>query len=241
MSRNALKILAIIAMTVDHIALVFVEPGTVLYYLMRLFGRIASPIMAFMLAEGFRHTHSQKRYFLRLALFALISQPFYFRMIFGRPSENIWEYLTHWNVMFTLAVTLAALCILDRKMQTVPKVISAAVCISLVGFGDWSFMIPAWTVIFLYLSPINRKTMICYAAVCLLLMPALYLNADESIGTFSFQFGTFLAWLPLQHYDPKKGKLKKKKRERWFFYVYYPSHMVVLLVIRAWLNQLSQS
>ena len=41
-------------------------------------------------------------------------------------------------------------------------------------------------------------------------MPALYLKADDSIAAFSFQFGTFLAWIPLRYYDPKKRRIEKE-------------------------------
>ena len=49
-SASALKLLAIIAMTVDHTALMFVPQESLLYYLMRLFGRLTAPIMAFFIA-----------------------------------------------------------------------------------------------------------------------------------------------------------------------------------------------
>ena len=102
MNRNTIKLLAIAAMTIDHIAFMFVPQNTALYFIMRLFGRMTAPIMSFMLAEGYRYTRSRPKYLLRLSAFALISQPFYFRMLFGRAPANVLEYLTHWNVMFTL-------------------------------------------------------------------------------------------------------------------------------------------
>ena len=48
-------------------------------------------LMAFMLTEGYRHTRSKSKYLLRLIIFALISQPFYFRMLFGRAPTNVLE------------------------------------------------------------------------------------------------------------------------------------------------------
>ena len=73
MNRQKLKWLAIIAMTVDHIAYLFVEQNTLLYYFMRMFGRLTAPIMVFLLTEGYRHTRSRKKYLARLFMFAGIS------------------------------------------------------------------------------------------------------------------------------------------------------------------------
>ena len=148
MNRNQIKMLAIAAMTIDHIALVFFASDSLLYYVMRLFGRITAPIMAFMLAEGFRYTRSRSWYLLRLVAFALISQPFYYRLAFDRAPNGWLDICLHWNVMFSLAVALLSLMILESDLPTVPRLILTGCCVSLAQFGDWSFMIPAWAIIF---------------------------------------------------------------------------------------------
>lgn len=63
LTANNLKVLAIISMTVDHIAFLFVDQHSLLYYFMRMFGRLTAPIMAFFIAEGFQHTSSRKNIF----------------------------------------------------------------------------------------------------------------------------------------------------------------------------------
>ena len=75
MDANQIKLLAILAMTIDHIAwLVF--PGyskAPLALLMHLIGRMTCPIMCFFIAEGYHHTRDLNRYTLRLFVFAVIS------------------------------------------------------------------------------------------------------------------------------------------------------------------------
>ena len=71
LNANQLKIIAIIAMTIDHLA-AFV-PIVPLKMAMRLIGRRTAPIMCFMIAEGYYHTSNRKRYLGRLILFAVIS------------------------------------------------------------------------------------------------------------------------------------------------------------------------
>ncbi len=143
MNRQQIKLLAIAAMTLEHIALVFVPTGSILYYVMRLIGRLTAPFMTFMLAEGYRYTRSRSRYLLRLAIFALISQPFYFRLAFGRAPESLLEYCTHWNVMLSLAIGLIIMMLFDSSIHSCMSIVLLGCLISLAHFCDWSYLIPA--------------------------------------------------------------------------------------------------
>ena len=239
LSGTALKCLAIFAMTVDHVALVFFSAGTVLYYVMRLFGRLAAPIMTFMLVEGFRHTRSKKKYFRRMMLFAAISQPIYFLFMFGRMPVNALEYLTHWNIMFTLAVTLLVLMLFDNtKIPEVPSLILLGTLISFSHFGDWSYVIPAWAIIFRCCKSDFRKMCLFYAAASVILQTLVFIRPFESFAEFSFQYGTLFALIPIWMYNGQRGNVRHKNPNRWFFYVYYPVHMVILLISRVDLRTL---
>ena len=104
-SGSTLKIIAIISMVIDHCAYFLMENGTLLYNAMRCVGRIAFPVFAFLIVEGFGYTHNRKRYFAQLLVFAVIS-------------EVPWHLLngadgTH-NVMFTLALGVIALAVLEK-------------------------------------------------------------------------------------------------------------------------------
>ena len=71
LNANQLKIIAIAAMTIDHAAAIFLPHG-LLKMILRCIGRLAAPIMCYMIAEGYHHTSNRKSYLLRLILFALI-------------------------------------------------------------------------------------------------------------------------------------------------------------------------
>lgn len=60
LSGSALKVIALISMVIDHVALYLMEQGTLLYETMRCIGRIAFPVFAFLIAEGFIHTKNSK-------------------------------------------------------------------------------------------------------------------------------------------------------------------------------------
>ena len=231
LSAFTLKMIAVTAMTVDHIALVFIQPGSLLYWLMRLFGRLTAPIMAFFIAEGFQHTRSRKRYLLRLVAFALISQPVYFLMIFGRQPTNAFEFLTNWNVMFSLAVALLSLIILKSELPETPRLILLAVCVSLGSFVDWSLMIPVWALIFYIFRDNLRMKALLFTVASVVLQTALFYKNYGSFIEFSYMYGTLLALIPLGMYSGERGGGRHKKLSRWFFYVYYPAHMAPLIMV----------
>lgn len=108
LSGSALKVIAMISMVIDHIALYLMEHGTVLYETMRCIGRIAFPVFAFLIAEGFIHTRSRYRYFFTLLGFAVISEIPWF-LLNGADG-------TH-NVMFTLALGVPTLMVLENLLQ----------------------------------------------------------------------------------------------------------------------------
>ena len=108
LSGSALKVIAVISMVIDHSAYYLMEYDTLVYEMMRCFGRIAFPVFAFLIAEGFRHTSNRMNYFLHLLGFAVISEvPWY--LLNGADG-------TH-NVMFTLALGVATLMVLENLLQ----------------------------------------------------------------------------------------------------------------------------
>ena len=109
LSRENLRRIAACTMLVDHIGATLF-PG-VLW--LRCVGRLAFPIFAFFLGEGFRWTHSRRQYLLRLVLFALLSELPFNRMVFGR-----WIAPSGQNVLWTLALGLCAIACAQRATQT---------------------------------------------------------------------------------------------------------------------------
>jgi len=75
LTSNAIKIIAIIAMTIDHIAWAFFPHYSLdlIILSMKIIGRLTAPIMMFFIAEGYYHTKNIKKYIFRLFIFAIIS------------------------------------------------------------------------------------------------------------------------------------------------------------------------
>ena len=103
MSAFVLKIIAVISMTCDHLSYLIFGKFSFLNYI----GRIAFPIFAYQITEGYIHTHSLKQYFLRLFMFALISQiPF---MLF----TSMFSSSFHLNIFFTLSLGLISIVVYE--------------------------------------------------------------------------------------------------------------------------------
>ena len=93
LSGNALKVIAIIAMTIDHLAWVGIETyeqaETPLQIFLHIIGRLTAPMMIFFVAEGYYHTHDFRRYLRRLMILAVVSHfafcYFNIAKLYGRP------------------------------------------------------------------------------------------------------------------------------------------------------------
>lgn len=134
-----LKILACICMLADHIG-VFTD-GT-LYIVLRSVGRISFPLFAFLLAQGYHHTHSKRRYLARLFLCGILSEVPYNLCFSGTvyaPGSI--------NVLFTLSLGLCALFCLDQipafltQKRNFPEDLAAlcglVCCIPLILCAEW--------------------------------------------------------------------------------------------------------
>lgn len=96
MTREILKIIAMIAMFIDHYGMIGLAGDN--WVLFRAIGRLAFPIFAFQIATGYSHTKNTKKYLLTLFIFALISE-----IPFNLLQGHIIYPLSQ-NVMFTFTL-----------------------------------------------------------------------------------------------------------------------------------------
>ena len=100
-----LKLLAMALMLCDHLWAT-VLPGVMW---LTAVGRVAFPIFAFQVAEGFQRTHDRKKYIRRMLVFALISE-----IPFDLMTSGVWFYPFHQNVMMTFLIGLLMLSWMER-------------------------------------------------------------------------------------------------------------------------------
>ena len=223
-SAVVIKYFAVILMTIDHCALVFVEVDSIWYHVMRFFGRTVAPVMCFFIVEGFRHTKSRKKYLLRMLIFAVISQPAYALM-----TNNFLRL----NVMYTFAVSLVMLIISceNRRLNVYLKTLLIAVFFCLSMLGDWKHFIPVWMLIFWLFKDNFKKQIVMFLIATFAMITLNNFNGNL------YRYGSLFSVVPLIIYSGERGGGNNKVLKafnKWFFYFYYPAHMMVLVLLKSY-------
>lgn len=236
LSSTQIKIIAIITMTIDHIAFTAVPYGTAVCFAMRFIGRLTAPLMCFLMAEGFVHTRSKRKYLLRLLLFGIVSQPFYYCFVFGLKDFNIISMVSNLNVIFNFATALTCLMLIEnKKIPVLAKAMFIIALFIISGFCDWKYLLPIWTIIFFVFRENKKKVCCIFALASVILVPLLLLNLFDDYIYFLYNFGVLVAVIPIVMYNGKHSNKQltqlKKKINQYFFYVYYPLHMIIITLV----------
>ena len=194
---DTLKMLGAIFMVVDHIGLIL-YPNIVF---LRILGRLAFPIFAYYLVQGFIHTSSFKKYALRLFIFGVAAQiPFF-----------IATHIKILNIFFTLFVGLMALLAYERKKYLA---VLAIILISGLIPMDYSFY-GILTILVFYVFQEKKLATLAQAMVNILGVFALGpIQAYALVGSV------------LALYYPKN--LPKIQINKYFFYFFYPVHLAII-------------
>lgn len=217
-----LKILAIIFMTIDHIGAILF-PGI---RLLRAIGRLSLPIFIFLLIEGFSHTTNKRNYFLRLLLFAILSEPIYdlifYKTFFYPQNQNILFLLT---LAFILLSALTKINqFIDNKVHTDPLIVKTLAHIYVTLFFGFLAIIlhldySIYGIMMVYFMYLFKDHLIYFAIIFL---PITILFLPNGI----FQSICFLSLILISLYNKEKGHNLK-----YFFYIYYPLHLLILGII----------
>ena len=234
LNSNQIKLIAIIAMTIDHLTWVLF-PGTqqVWYvYALHMIGRLTAPIMWFFIAEGCYYTRDMKKYMMRLFGFAIISHfayDFAFGIPFFSPSAGIFNRT---SVMWSLALAVVAVAIANsEKIPKAAKVLLVIVVVALGFSSDWS-CIAVVCPFYLYQHRGDFKLQARDFVIWAFVYAAIYfIFLDKLYGVL--QLFTLLALPILAKYNGKRGEWKGMK---WLFYIFYPADLVITGIMRLALH-----
>lgn len=237
LNSNTLKTIAVIAMTVDHIAwLLFPNyPHEFLPVLLHIIGRLTCPIMCYFIAEGYHYTRDVRKYTVRLFVFALIS---HFAYIFASADYvDIKSFIPFYygnilnqtSVIWSLAWGLVMLRIVNSEKiqkQWVKTLLVLLICV--VTFpSDWS-CIASLCILAFGTNRGNLKAQSMWLVIYVDLYSAVYCFAIDWVYGL-VQMGVVLAIPFIKLYNGKRGKDPRiNKFMKWLFYIYYPLHLAIL-------------
>ena len=213
MSSFGLKIIALISMLFDHCGYIFFNKIT----FMNIIGKIAFPIFAFQISEGYLRTKNLKNYFLRLFLFAIASQiPF---MLFLNCLGTTTIYL---NIFFTLFLGLLSIT-LYNKIQNKPfSLVLVLLIILLAKITHCDYGWYGVAIIFLFYLFKNNPLLMNITFIILTIIkyiPFTKINIYLAISTC-------LSLIIINSYNGKKGR-----NMHYFLYFFYPFHLIILSLI----------
>ncbi len=235
-NSNTIKLIAILAMTIDHIAWA-VYPGyprEIVPLLMHLIGRITCPVMCYFIAEGFHYTKNINRYTARLFGFSVIS---HFCYIFASAEFVDWKsfipfyygnLLNQTSVMWSLAWGLVMLRVADSKKTGNAGKTLLILLICIISFpSDWSCIASLWVLAF----GTNRgawKNQTFWLIFYVAIYAVVYFFAIDPVYGL-LQMGVVLAIPVIRQYNGQRGKNPAVNRVvKWLFYIYYPLHLFVI-------------
>ncbi|MCH7308211.1 conjugal transfer protein TraX [Acinetobacter sp. NIPH 1852] len=229
-----LKIIAIVAMTIDHFAWLFIETGTFEGQLLHFIGRITAPMMCFLLVEGYFHSKDIKVYAIRLFGFAVISQlPFVamfegWDVILSHPEILFYKF----NILFNLLLGLLSLIVWHARLSLAIKIVLTTLFLLLSIEMDWGVFITGFVLVLAYFRENRNQQIIAYliAAMAMLLLVDLgFIHALPTLVLQWMPIGILTVpifwWLCNYQFGDRFGG-------RYFFYLYYPVHMLVLSLFK---------
>lgn len=227
LSGNVLKIIALVSMTIDHAGLLLMDNNK----LMRIIGRIAFPIFAYMIAEGCRYTKNKRKYFSRIFALGILCQMVYY----------IAEHNVDQGILMTFSVSILlsfAVLWVENKIRELtedgghgnqkllwlfPAVLiflTAVICGEIRLFpGGWhiSFDYGFYGIMLPVLIVLGRdKTQKLLLAAAGIILIALSAGGIQWFSLFALIF--------LICYNGQRGRRNMK----YLFYIYYPLHMAVI-------------
>ena len=215
-TANTLKWIAIVTMFIDHIGAAVFERGIIqsniewkqFDIMLRMIGRVAFPIFCFLLIEGFIHTHSLIKYSLNLLLFCILSE-YPFDLAFS--GELNWNSQ---NVFFTLffgLLTIAGVSYFEKKTWKYKKIAFLLVgalgaCIAQLCHTDYGAL-GVILIFILYITRNNRGKQCIAGGIC-----------------FIYEITSVLSFVLIYFYNG----IRRKGINKYFFYLFYPLHLLFL-------------
>lgn len=232
LTRDAIKGIAMVTMLLNHISQIFMTSGTFWAELFLDVGWFTCITMCYFLVEGYGYTSNKRRYAGRLAIFAVLSQP---ACLLAFPDVAAYRL----NILFTLLLCFGLLAAREQITKRGQRVVVTLLFFVLSLFCDWALLAPAFTLLFSWAGKDTRKRLYAFLIAMLLFGT---MNLLGGVGRFTFAVnlgyalasmaGMALAAIVICGFYNGRRAAHGRVFAKWFFYVFYPAHLIVLGIIR---------
>lgn len=237
LDSNMIKLIAIIAMTIDHITWMIYPgyPKEIFPIILHIIGRITCPIMCYFIAEGYHHTKDINKYTKRLIVFALIS---HFPYVFTSMEYINWKsfipfyygnVLNQTSVMWSLACGLLMLRVVNsEKIKSSMMKVLLVILICFISFpSDWS-CVASLCILAFGTNRGNLKIQMSWMIFYVAIYATVYFFAIDKIYGL-IQMAVVLSIPIIMMYNGKRGNNQRLNQiMKWLFYIYYPLHLFVI-------------
>ena len=241
LDSNTVKLIAILAMTIDHIAWMCFPgyPRDALPIILHIIGRLTCPIMCYFVAEGYHHTKNIAKYTSRLFVFAFIS---HFAYVFSSADFVDWKsfipfyyggILNQTSVMWPLAWGLVMLRVANsgRIKESVRPALVLLIC-AITFPSDWSCVASLCILAFGTNRGDFKKQMLWMIFYVAIYSAVYFFAIDKLYGLI--QMAVVLAIPVIGMYNGRRGPSRGiNNAMKWLFYIYYPLHLFVIGWIQA--------
>jgi len=245
LNKVHLELLAALFMLIDHITwLLFKGYDTnILPISLHIVGRMAFPIFAFFIAEGYFYTRNKNKYILRIFIFSLISHiPYmlcsvtfqkygWLSLIPFATGDGIDRFLNQGSVLFPYFIGLLMLKVYDNNNLNSMKKLLITTILALLAFPfDWSSIAPM-VVLAIGTNRYKPLKQIINSYFWIIIYALVYFFAINKIYGL-IQLATILALIPLYFYNGRKSDNPKvNKIMKYFLYLFYPIHLLIIGII----------
>ena len=236
-NRDMLKYMALILMGIGHMmAFIGIKHFTNIprpLFIVLFYGQFfAPPVFFFFISEGFVHTRSRKKYAIRLAIIAVITQiPYYLCEFKGEP---IWNILTNWSVLASLFAGLMVLIVWETKWRPGVRILIMLAITAVTVLLQFEWMGFAQVAIFsMYM--LRKKPVERFLVFFGIMLIHQYVSSGFYLGfniqSVRYLFAEMAAMIVITFfYNGRKGRFPTFSK--WIFYVFYPLHLLAAYIIK---------
>lgn len=223
MTRNKIKYLLIILMTIEHIVIYFFNENKILINVFCFLGNLVMPTMAYFITEGFLYTKNIKKYLVRLFIFAF----------FSSISISFLDYKT-WpskdmGVIYTFFLGLLGIFVYEKTNIThFIKLLILFLCLVLSIFGDWKIFGVLCIYIFHFYRNNSKKMWLYFSLVSILNYIHIGILSHNFIGNI-FNISPIFSYFIIKLYNGNPGN--RNNFHKYFFYVFYPLNFFIIDII----------